>query len=467
MPKPLSECAVAALAGENQLVVMGGFDGKTCHSAVYLCDLDTERWTTLQDMTTKRAGCSAVAMEKSILVMGGYDGTKYLDSVERLDLSEEDHSWKQIATITKARHGCAVDVFGKKEILVVGGKGDDNKHLSSVELFNPTTGKSKTLPPMSKKRYYCAMVVVEQKAYVFGGEGHRSAEVFDFDEQIWTDLPVMSTRRKGCAAVAIGSKCILVIGGETEGTVEMFNLSTQTWSLISSLNQTRKLTAAALVRNRLMVVGGVHAKAVLNTVENMIVGHEVPATPSYPSMPQSLGLGPRQLKVALEQWVDRVKVAKQEFQDNVEKTQAAWTVNYQKTKKKLEEPLKRLERNHEDRMSKLALAAQSWVGDVQDELEEAKQQISDLEDRIMGRPKIGQGKPPPELYCPLTNRLMVHPVVAADGHTYEKSAIQKIIDQTPPGKDVTSPITGASLPHSFLAPNYALTKLADKFVGKK
>ena len=44
--------------------------------------------------------------------------------------------------------------------------------------------------------------------------------------------------------------------------------------------------------------------------------------------------------------------------------------------------------------------------------------------------------------------MLVDPVVAADGHTYERAAAEMWL-QT----QTTSPVTGATLPHTRLVPN--------------
>ena len=53
--------------------------------------------------------------------------------------------------------------------------------------------------------------------------------------------------------------------------------------------------------------------------------------------------------------------------------------------------------------------------------------------------------------CPITAFPMLDPVVAADGHTYERNAIARWLQ----GSD-KSPLTGAVLPHKELVPNYGL-----------
>ena len=50
--------------------------------------------------------------------------------------------------------------------------------------------------------------------------------------------------------------------------------------------------------------------------------------------------------------------------------------------------------------------------------------------------------------------LLVKPVIAADGHTYEKSAMEHWL-----GQHVTSPVTGAKLMHARLVPNRVLRSI--------
>ncbi|KAL0021774.1 hypothetical protein WJX79_008213 [Trebouxia sp. C0005] len=50
--------------------------------------------------------------------------------------------------------------------------------------------------------------------------------------------------------------------------------------------------------------------------------------------------------------------------------------------------------------------------------------------------------------CPITKVTMVEPVIAADGHTYERAALEEWLLQ-----HVTSPVTGDFLPHTRIVPN--------------
>ena len=54
--------------------------------------------------------------------------------------------------------------------------------------------------------------------------------------------------------------------------------------------------------------------------------------------------------------------------------------------------------------------------------------------------------------CTITHDPMVDPVITADGHTYERSAIEKWFGSG----NIISPATGASLAHQNPVPNIAL-----------
>ena len=58
--------------------------------------------------------------------------------------------------------------------------------------------------------------------------------------------------------------------------------------------------------------------------------------------------------------------------------------------------------------------------------------------------------------------LMVDHVIAADGHSYERAAIQAVLRKSM----TTSPVTGCMLPHMEVMPNIALKKTISRFAGR-
>merc|ERR1711964_844216 len=61
-----------------------------------------------------------------------------------------------------------------------------------------------------------------------------------------------------------------------------------------------------------------------------------------------------------------------------------------------------------------------------------------------------------EFLCPITQELMKDPVVAADGNSYERTAIEEWFKSSE-----TSPMTNNKLPHKNLVPNTTLRKLIE------
>uniref|UniRef100_A0A0G4HFP5 UBC core domain-containing protein n=1 Tax=Chromera velia CCMP2878 TaxID=1169474 RepID=A0A0G4HFP5_9ALVE len=72
----------------------------------------------------------------------------------------------------------------------------------------------------------------------------------------------------------------------------------------------------------------------------------------------------------------------------------------------------------------------------------------------------------PEFLCPITRTVMQEPVVTEDGHTYEKTAIDKWFEMRAGGKR-TSPMTGLPLKRSNLVPNFALASAINKWKGDR
>lgn len=69
---------------------------------------------------------------------------------------------------------------------------------------------------------------------------------------------------------------------------------------------------------------------------------------------------------------------------------------------------------------------------------------------------------PPQYVCPITGELMREPVTTADGHSFERRAIEKwLLTHS------TSPMTGALLPHKQLSPAIALRQLIDAHRGTR
>lgn len=66
------------------------------------------------------------------------------------------------------------------------------------------------------------------------------------------------------------------------------------------------------------------------------------------------------------------------------------------------------------------------------------------------------------LICPITQEIMENPVIAADGHCYEKNAL---IQWLAKGKE-TSPLTGVKLENTQYIENYHLKSMINIYKSK-
>mmetsp|Transcript_27663 Transcript_27663/g.69743 ORF Transcript_27663/g.69743 Transcript_27663/m.69743 type:complete len:406 (+) Transcript_27663:219-1436(+) len=71
---------------------------------------------------------------------------------------------------------------------------------------------------------------------------------------------------------------------------------------------------------------------------------------------------------------------------------------------------------------------------------------------------------PPAFRCPLSGHLFCDPVVATDGHTYERNNILHHFQRVPPGAVLLSPKTGQVLPSNFLIANLTLRQAIDEWM---
>ena len=66
-------------------------------------------------------------------------------------------------------------------------------------------------------------------------------------------------------------------------------------------------------------------------------------------------------------------------------------------------------------------------------------------------PSVEEEEPPDDFICPITTEVMSDPVMAADGHSYERKQIERWL-----ATKSTSPMTGEALQHTHTFPNHAL-----------
>eukprot|EP01028_Stygiella_incarcerata_P005611 TRINITY_DN2351_c0_g1_i1.p1 TRINITY_DN2351_c0_g1~~TRINITY_DN2351_c0_g1_i1.p1 ORF type:complete len:697 (+),score=202.31 TRINITY_DN2351_c0_g1_i1:44-2134(+) len=89
----------------------------------------------------------------------------------------------------------------------------------------------------------------------------------------------------------------------------------------------------------------------------------------------------------------------------------------------------------------------------EDEIQHSPGKLQDLKDEVR-RYRECLCVIPPQFRCPIGRSVMLDPVIAADGHTYDRENITEWLNVR-----LISPTTGLKLPHATLIPNHLLKSL--------
>ena len=128
-----------------------------------------------------------------------------------------------------------------------------------------------------------------------------------------------------------------------------------------------------------------------------------------------------------------------------------WIEEMKKQKNELVSAFETREREILQEMNENKRLRDEYVGQVRKEQKKARAVV-----RAVGGDGI-----PNELLCPITHEVMVDPVMTADGHTYERAAIERVFE----GVGVRSPVTGLVLSSRSLTPNVVVRSMCQDYVG--
>ena len=270
-PRAAHSCEVI----RNKLYFFGGWNGKKALNDMFICDLDSMKWTepdvggikpclrnnhatcthgkylylhgghngeiwlddfyvfdtvnsiwnkinTEGNQPSARACHTLSRVDKKIFLFGGYDGSKCYNNLEVFDI--ENKSWETLncnGFIPLARNAHSISVVGKKLFLFGGHSG--NKHLKDLFIFD-TVLNTWTEPnffgdaPEGLRGHTSTYIAT--KIVIFGGyDGKgRSKELFllNLEDMVWShvyDNDKFPSSRQRHSSVVLDNRKILIFGG--------------------------------------------------------------------------------------------------------------------------------------------------------------------------------------------------------------------------------------------------------------
>ena len=159
-------CVSVALQG-NFLYAVGGIassDWKRVSTASVF-DLNANRWSVLEDMLTKRSGCSCFVFNDSVYVGAGWtDNAEPCHTVECLRKGSRD--WEEFTSYPIPMS--TMTAFGNK-IVSTGGQNDDYSLLNEMQWFDERLLQWHPLPPMTRKRSWHGLLSTERGEIIAAG----------------------------------------------------------------------------------------------------------------------------------------------------------------------------------------------------------------------------------------------------------------------------------------------------------
>ena len=129
---------------------------------------------------------------------------------------------------------------------------------------------------MNEKRTLCGGAVSDRKFYVLGGyDGANylsTMEAFDPDSGRWTNQPPMPASKSSAAVASIGTS-IFAVGGyngrEHTASGYVYEDSQRSWSVLAPMGIARTGSRSAVVDGTLYVIGGWHGTDRTETEEHV------------------------------------------------------------------------------------------------------------------------------------------------------------------------------------------------------
>ncbi|TNN19307.1 Ring canal kelch isoform 2 [Schistosoma japonicum] len=144
-------------------------------------------------------------------------------------------------------------------IYAVGGVGEDDQTLSSVEMLDPRVNKWQTCSSMLRPRFGYGVCSTDNEIIVVGGVSESTIELYDIRSGKWQPLVKMPEVREA-SSVFIHDDCVYICGGANEAgcvnTTDILSLKTTIWSKGKSMILHRAFAATCIWNNYIFLIGG-------------------------------------------------------------------------------------------------------------------------------------------------------------------------------------------------------------------
>ncbi|KAK3753616.1 hypothetical protein QZH41_004198 [Actinostola sp. cb2023] len=170
-----------------------GWSNHTQTNSVEQFSFEHNQWTEVSSMILSREEHCSVVVGNQVYTLGGHDGVSQLCSVEKY--SPVSNQWSLESPMARLHTGARAVTDGRY-IFVIGGY-NGISWLNTMECYDTLTNTwpRDQYPPMTTRRGYAGVELVQDDIVVFGGtngyENLNSCEVYNLKQNRWRKEPMM------------------------------------------------------------------------------------------------------------------------------------------------------------------------------------------------------------------------------------------------------------------------------------
>eukprot|EP00547_Thalassionema_nitzschioides_P004601 CAMPEP_0194208142 /NCGR_PEP_ID=MMETSP0156-20130528/6672_1 /TAXON_ID=33649 /ORGANISM="Thalassionema nitzschioides, Strain L26-B" /LENGTH=567 /DNA_ID=CAMNT_0038935043 /DNA_START=159 /DNA_END=1862 /DNA_ORIENTATION=+ len=478
-------CNATAVSVDKSIYIIGGYDGKCSLATIETYDTKNKKGKkVVAEMKHPASGLTSSIIDKRVYIVGGFRGSIQQAACCTYDI--DTGVWKDLPRMNYKRGGCASVVL-QNELFVIGGR-DELAHLDSVEVWKENNDQTKWVmlsTQMNEPRSNFAAISLKDAIYVVGGENESGilASIEKYHDGNWYQLSPMKKPRRYCALAAF-KRYLVVMGGDDGvnclNTCLLFDTETEEWRELPPMNICRSRACAVTTddQQRIRIIGGYDGSRCLSSMETCDIYHTIPIPPDMPPQPE-LCLNDDQ--AAISAWIEHVLFAVDSYQISIHNSAKQVRSDYTYKEKKIQERIAALEKELQDNyasrdlfLNDLNVLTKKWLRLQGKRVNDAKSHLRSMgpifnsHSQKNAEPyhpppinpnfisKTSSSEIPDELKCPITLKVMMDPVIAADGITYERNAIEKVLacEESP-----ISPKTNLPLSSGILIENVNIRRM--------
>jgi len=434
-----------------------------------------------QEVGIRTKGSWSVCDSAGIFLMGGENNHNcFLSKVEYMKWGRP---FRRLQPLNTRRRDAAATVLPNGRLVVVGGLAGDPRdpHESGeTEVYLPELNQWDSGPALCVPRSMHTCVTLGDLVVVIGGCTRCGGLVYEIEawnykaSADFVVIGLLERPRKKFSAVTFGVNRIKIFGGHCS---EVDNLIIDP-KLIQALSNEAipschphavaeddpSATQKAERPSESCKVSQASSSNVPrgNGIVSLIP--HLPPTPLLPVLPPSTTV--RQRRNALKQHVLHLTETRSKFEGMVNQTIDRVKEVYQ--------------RACNDEVAHILSRTETWYDSVDQQIKSTREELQEQK-AFLARKKVQdacvwsllydndkddfEDSIPSSLRCPITLALMKDPVVAADGNTYERAALEHWIKSKKGSAKIPSPLSGAMLESRKFYPVHSLKLLCTQYAN--